>query len=93
MRTAARVSRNVTFQQDFTKRDKNHIWCDGPVATILRNASFWYRTEEDGGSNGEYSWQLLLGSFWLFWVAEALTSNPALLLLDPPIVDNRLICY
>lgn len=63
VRTAANVSRNVTFQHEVTKGDKNHVWCDGPVATIQRNTSFWCRTEEGGG------------------------------FLDPPIVDNRLICY
>lgn len=52
VRIAANVSRNVTFQHEVTRGDKNHIWCDGPVATILRNASFWCRMEEDGGWNG-----------------------------------------
>ncbi|KUL83567.1 hypothetical protein ZTR_10547 [Talaromyces verruculosus] len=51
VRTAVNVSRNVTFQHEVTTGDKNHVWCDGPVATILRNASFWCRTEEDGGWN------------------------------------------
>lgn len=53
VRTAANVSRNVTYQHEVTKGDRNHIWCDGPVATILRNASFWCRMEEDGGWDGE----------------------------------------
>jgi hypothetical protein len=55
VRTAAYVSRNVTFQHEVTKGGKNHVWCDGPVATILRNVSFWCRTEEDGGWNGRYT--------------------------------------
>ena len=52
VRTAANVSRNVIFQHEVTKGDKNHVWCDGPVATILRNGSFWCRMEGDGGWNG-----------------------------------------
>lgn len=58
VRTVANVSRNVTFQHEVTRGDENHVWCDGPVATILRNASFWCRTEEDGGWNGMKPFQL-----------------------------------
>jgi hypothetical protein len=55
VRTAANVSRNITFQNEVTKGDRNNMWHDGPVATIHRNASFWCRGEQDGSWNGTQS--------------------------------------
>lgn len=55
VRTASNMSRNITFQNEVTKGDRNNMWHDGPVATIHRNASFWCRSEQDGSWNGTQS--------------------------------------
>lgn len=55
VRTRANVSRNIVYQREVTKGDRNHAWYDGPVATILRNASFWCRREANGSWNGTCS--------------------------------------
>ncbi|QGA20324.1 hypothetical protein EYB26_008026 [Talaromyces marneffei] len=67
VRTAANVSRNVTFQHEVTKGDRNHVW-----------------TTEDGTVSDPFN---------QIWMTRILTHLSAIVLLDPPILDNRLICY
>jgi hypothetical protein len=51
VRTVANVARNITFLKGVSKWNRKGP-SKGLVGAIRRNASFWCRSEEDGGWNG-----------------------------------------